>query len=56
MNEFVRMKVEFDRVDTILDLRLPLNPPVGRYAFASGLADPYSGNFYTISSVKIQIY
>ena len=55
-HQLLHMGVGFDRIDTIFDLRLPPNPPKGRYTFAAGLADPETGIFYGTSTVTIEIY
>jgi len=54
--QYLRMSVGFDRVDTIFDFRLPPNPPVGKYVFAAGLAEPGTYTFYSIHSINIEIY
>jgi hypothetical protein len=56
VHQFLKMGVGFDKTDTILDLRLSFNPPVGRYKFAAGLAYSGTANFYQISTVDIEIY
>jgi len=54
-HQFLRMSVGFDRTDTLIDMRLPQFPPVGKFAFASALAEPGTFTVYSFSTIMIQI-
>ena len=55
-HQFLRMAIGFDRIDTLIDMRLPAFPPKGKYVFASALTEPQTFTVLGFSSVLIELY